>query len=381
MNIKLLLPVLAVLLGLLLTGAVLPGDRPTISDVRSNRFLEQPSGNFMTLIRGSNFKRGVRASVGHVSASRVEWLNSQRLRITVPRASLAPGNYDLTVTNRGGAKTTKRRAINIVSRANAPVLIAAGDIAYCGDSNDEATASLVDSMPGTVLTLGDNAYDYGTARQFSECYSPSWGRFRNRTRPVPGNHDYLTAGAAGYFGYFEARAGDADKGYYSFNHAGWHIIALNSNCGDVGGCGEGSAQLNWLKRDLAASAAPCTLAYLHHPRYNSGSHGNQDFVQPLWETLYDGGADVVLAGHDHNYQRFVPLDADGNSSPGGMRSFVVGTGGRSLYPFSTNPPTVAVRSNSGYGVLKLNLHPDSYDWRFIPVAAEGFTDAGTGYCR
>jgi hypothetical protein len=265
--------------------------------------------------------------------------------------------------------------------AGDPVLVGAGDIASCRSTGDSATARLLDSIPGLVYTLGDNAYGSGTWAEFVYCYHPTWGRHRWRTRPAPGNHDYLTRGAAGYYRYFGQNAGDPSRGYYSYNRGAWHIIALNSNCAAVGGCYRGSRQERWLRADLAAHRTACTLAYWHHPRFSSGPHGGSSAYQPFWEALYDYNADVVLAGHDHLYERFAPQNARGDYAPyRGLRQFVVGTGGRSLYNFSTVRRNSQIRGRS-YGVLKLTLHARSYDWQFVPVPGSTFRDAGRGYCH
>ncbi|MEP7358932.1 MAG: metallophosphoesterase [Anaerolineales bacterium] len=263
------------------------------------------------------------------------------------------------------------------------MIIAAGDIASCVSEGDEATALLVQAISGTVITMGDNAYDNGTAEQFNGCYDPSWGQFKDRTRPSPGNHDYLVPAAAGYFDYFGAAAGELGKGYYSYDLGAWHLIAINSMCWEVGGCGAESPQAVWLAADLAAHPVACTLAYWHHPRFSSGLHGNLDLMQTLWDVLYAGGADVVLNGHDHVYERFAPQDPQGAADPArGIREIIAGTGGRSLYPFAGPArPNSEVRSASTYGVLKMTLHADSYDWEFVPVAGETFTDSGTGECH
>jgi Calcineurin-like phosphoesterase len=195
-------------------------------------------------------------------------------------------------------------------------VLAAGDIASCTTSGDEQTAALLDTLPGTVLTLRDTVYDDGSASQFARCYAPSWGRFRDRTYPAPGNHDYQTAGASGYYGFFGPRAGQPGNGWYSFNLGRWHLIALNSNCNAVGGCQPGSEQERWLWADLAAHPARCTLAFWHHPRFSSGTtHGSDPAVGGLWVALYQAGADVVLVGHEHNYERFAPLDPQGRVDP------------------------------------------------------------------
>jgi len=265
-----------------------------------------------------------------------------------------------------------------------PVFVGAGDIADCSRTQDESTAQLLDSIPGTVFTLGDDAYPDGTLAQFNDCFGPTWGRHKNRTRPVPGNHEYHTTGAAGYYTYFGAAASPLDtnctsdcKGYYSYNLGAWHIIALNSEIDHT----TGSVQEKWLRADLAANQSMCTLAYWHKPRFSSGNHGNNSGVQPFWQALYDYRADVVLSGHDHTYERFAPQNPTGQADPTrGIREFVVGTGGRSLYPFPNIQPNSEVRNNTTWGVLKLTLHATSYNWEFVPIAGQTFTDAGSGNC-
>jgi len=262
------------------------------------------------------------------------------------------------------------------------VLVGAGDISSCSNNGDEATASLLDGIPGTVFTTGDNVYEVGSSTEFANCYSPTWGRHKGRTRPVVGNHEYGTAGAAGYYGYFGAAAGDPAKGYYSYDLGAWHIIVLNSNCGSVGGCAAGSAQEKWLRADLAAHPNVCTAAMWHHPRFNSGAqHGSSTSSQAFWQALYDYGADVVLAGHEHTYERFAPQNAAGNADAlRGIREFVVGTGGKSHYGFGTPLPNSEVRNGDTYGVLKLTLNATSYAWQFVPVAGQTFTDSGSASC-
>ena len=265
-----------------------------------------------------------------------------------------------------------------------PVLVAAGDIADCDSPDDEATANLLDTIDGTVVTLGDNTYPNGTTAEFANCYGPSWGRHKARTMPSPGNHDYNTANATAYYSYFGAAAGDPTKGYYSYDLGAWHIVVINSNskCAAIP-CGAGSAQEQWLRDDLAANPRACTLAYWHHPRFSSGAiHGSNVSLQPIWQALYDYGADVVLSGHVHNYERFALQDPTGVADPAhGIREFVVGTGGKSHYGFVSTPiANSEVQDGVTYGVLKLTLHPISYDWQFIPVAGSTFTDTGTGAC-
>jgi hypothetical protein len=251
--------------------------------------------------------------------------------------------------------------------APTPTVVAAGDIASCRSSGDEATAALVARIPGTVAVLGDAVYERGTATEFADCYS--WRRFRARTRAALGNHEYGTGKADAAIAYFRLPRG----GYYSYELGTWHIVVLNSNCAPAGGCAAGSSQQRWLAADLAAHPGGCALAYMHHPRFSSGLHGSDESLAPLWRTLAAGGADVVLAGHDHDYERFAPID--------GIRFFVVGTGGRSHYPALRRLPASEILNDRTYGVLRLTLHPGAFDWRFVPVAGSRFTDAGSAHCR
>ena len=263
-----------------------------------------------------------------------------------------------------------------------PVLVGAGDIAEC--RGDVLTARLLDSIAGTVFTAGDNAYYYGTLEDFARCYTPSWGRHRARTRPAPGNHEFRTGGGSDYFTYFGEAAGNPSLGYYSYDLGTWHIVSLNSNCDEVGGCQAGSAQEKWLRADLAAHPARCTAAYWHHPLFSSGQHGgNPKAMLDIWNDLYDAGAEIVINGHDHDYERFAPQDPSGHlDRERGIREFVVGTGGASLRKFPRDPVANSEKRNDRtWGVLKLTLHPDSYDWEFIPVAGQTFTDLGSWPCH
>jgi acid phosphatase type 7 len=263
------------------------------------------------------------------------------------------------------------------------VLIAVGDIATCNGKGDDVVALLVENLPGDIALLGDNAYEKGSESQYRKCYDPGWGLFKNRTHPAPGNHDYLTDEAAGYFNYFGAAAGNPAQGYYSYDLGAWHLIALNSNCSQVGGCQAGSPQEQWLRADLAAHPAGCTLAYWHHPLFSSGQHGSNAQMWPVWQALYEAEADVVLNGHDHDYERFAPQDPQGAADAArGLREFVVGTGGKNHYEFSRAPEANSeVRNDHTFGVLKLTLSPQSYTWEFIPEPGETFTDQGEGECH
>jgi hypothetical protein len=293
----------------------------------------------------------------------------------------------VTGTNSAGSNAATSAATGVVQAAPAsdPVIAGAGDIAG-GGSGDDATANLLGAInPDVVFTAGDNAYDSGTSSEFASRYDPSWGRFKAKTRPAPGNHDYRTSGASGYFGYFGAAAGTPGKGYYSYDVGAWHIIAVNSSgesaCGAIP-CGAGSAQEQWLRADLAAHPAACTLAYWHHPLFSSGPHGNNTQMQAIWQALYDFGADVVISGHDHDYERFAPQTPSGAADNArGIREFIVGTGGASHYSFSGIKPNSQVRNQDTFGVLELTLHPGGYDWQFVPEAGRTFTDSGSGTCH
>jgi hypothetical protein len=266
-----------------------------------------------------------------------------------------------------------------------PVLVGAGDIAECGQPGAEQTAKLLDTIEGTIFTTGDNAYPNGSAADYANCYDPTWGRHKARTRPAIGNHDYHTPGAPAYFDYFGAAAGERGKGYYSYDLGAWHIVVLNSNCADIDGCQAGSPQEQWLRADLAAHPTTCTLAYFHHPRFSSGPDHRPELrnnieMRPFWQALYSAGADVVLAGHAHLYERFAPQDPNGAADSQGLRQFVVGTGGGGLYEFGAPVANSEVRYNASYGVLKLTLHAASYDWQFVTPPGNTFSDTGSAAC-
>jgi hypothetical protein len=263
------------------------------------------------------------------------------------------------------------------------VLVGAGDIADCTTlAGAEATSKLLDKIPGTVMAVGDLAYPDGSKENFA-CYDKTWGRARSRTRPAPGNHEFHAAGATPYFEYFGVLAGDDKTGYYSYALGSWHIVVLNSECNGVGGCKAGSPQERWLRADLASHPVACTLAYWHKPLFSSGSaHGNDLTMKPLWDALYEANADVVVNGHDHDYERFAPQTPEGAADPGrGIREFVVGTGGKGLRPFGVSKPNSEARNADAFGVLKLTLHANSYDWQFIPEEGKGYSDSGSGACH
>jgi hypothetical protein len=293
-----------------------------------------------------------------------------------------------------------------------PVIAAAGDIACdpaaqnfkggqgSGSScRQKATSDLlVAAKPAAVLLLGDNQYWCGSLQAFQGSYDASWGRLKSITRPAVGNHEYVTsgssasftptgcnssnAGAAGYFKYFgSAAAGVNGQGYYSYDVGAWHLIALNAECGFVtGACSASGAQGKWLANDLATHKNRCTLAYWHEPLFSSGGRATSK-VLPFWQLLAAAGVDVVLNGHDHIYERFAPQTPGGAANPDGIREFIAGTGGSGHTGIGTAARNSVVRNSSTYGILKLTLHPASYDWSFVPISGGGFTDSGTGTCH
>ena len=266
-------------------------------------------------------------------------------------------------------------------------LLVAGDIPTCPHRKPagtaRATAAIIGANHGTAAPLGDLVNGYGSRGDSRHCYGPTWGRYKSRTRPAPGNHDYKHGNAAAYFSYFGARAGPRGKGYYSYNLATWHIVVLNSNCSYIGGCGAGSPEEMWLRSDLARHRALCTLAYWHKPLFTSGTSGGGDpALRTFWQDLYSFGAEVVLNGHWHQYERFAPQTPSGALDPfRGIREFVVGTGGSPLNHFRTIKPNSQVRNDTTYGVLKLTLQAGSYHWRFLPARGHTFTDSGRGTCH
>jgi hypothetical protein len=266
-----------------------------------------------------------------------------------------------------------------------PVLFAAGDIAHCvwHRQGPYVTAALLESQPGIIAVMGDLAYDNGSPGEFAECFDPAWGHLKPRLRPALGNHEYGLGTAFGYFDYFgEEIAGDPDRGYYSYKLGWWHVIVLNSNCWAIGGCQAGSVQERWLREDLAAHPAMCTVAYMHHPLFSSGHEGGLAEVRPLWQAMFEAGVDLVLAGHDHNYERFAPLTPDGTLDPQrGIRQFVVGTGGGPPEALKQAQPHSEARASDLDGVLKLTLRPSTYEWEFIAQPGKDFRDAGSGTCN
>jgi hypothetical protein len=308
------------------------------------------------------------------------------MRSAIGRCALASCLVFLCQTGKVlGAQEVGTKTVSSAHSADDPVLVGAGDIASCDAlAGAEATAKLIDKIPGTVFAVGDLAYPDGSDEQFANCYGPTWGRFKGRTRPAPGNHEYHKTGASGYARYFGEAAGAPDKAYYSYELGGWHIVVLNSECLDVGGCEATSPQGLWLKQDLADHTTTCTLAYFHKPLFSSGAkHGNDPEVKPLWELLYHAGADVIINGHDHDYERFAPQDPQGHlDGKHGIREFVVGSGGKNSHrAMGVTQPNSEVRNADTFGVLKVTLHPAGYDWEFVPEAGKTFTDTGSGECH
>ncbi|MCK2245471.1 MULTISPECIES: metallophosphoesterase [unclassified Crossiella] len=296
----------------------------------------------------------------------------------------------------GGALLLGLGAVSLAPQATRPVaapvaavanpaaditVVAAGDI--CG-SNCKATAAVVGQInPSAVLTAGDNAYDSGTLSEYRTRYDPTWGKYKTITYPSPGNHEYNTSKASGYFDYFNGvgvqngRAGDRSKGYYDWEIGSWKFIALNSNFSKI----DSAAQLAWLKDRLRTNTKQCVAAYWHHPLFTLGSHSGETKARPLWQALYDAKADLVLVGHDHNYQRFAPQSPDGKADPAGLRQVLVGTGGKSNYNFSRTIPNVEAKDAKSNGVLKLTLSGTGYKGDFVPVSGQSYKDSFTGSCH
>ncbi|HWL50622.1 MAG TPA: DNRLRE domain-containing protein [Acidimicrobiia bacterium] len=303
-------------------------------------------------------------------------------------AALESGaNAPVLILDWGSAEAAATESEPVAQLAGTPVILAgAGDISDCGNEGDTVTAELIDGVvaqdpSAIVFTTGDNVYSSGTTEEFAQCYDPTWGRHKARTRPAPGNHDYNTTDASGYFGYFGEAAGQPSEGYYTYEAGDWQVLVLNSNCGDVA-CGAASPQLQWLQQQLESSDAACTLAYWHHPLFSSGDSGSDAGMRDLFAALYEGGADLVVNGHDHNYERFAPQDPDGIHDPvQGIRQFVAGTGGTGNRSFDQLAPNSEARYTDSFGILKLALYADGYEWEFIPEAGSSFVDVGIGTCH
>jgi hypothetical protein len=272
------------------------------------------------------------------------------------------------------------------SQGGSAVMLAAGDIAECDHQGDEATARLLDAYPNaTIAALGDLAYPHGRDQDFGDCFNSSWGRFKDRMRPTTGNHDNATKDAGGYADYFGSQGGPFDRYYYSYDLGAWHVAVLNSDCWRVDGCAAADPQAAWLRNDLRKHRDQCTMAYWHRPPFSSGRYGdpeNTRRIKPLWHVAVDEGVDLILTAHEHSYERFVPMDREGRRDDQGTQLFIVGTGGGNLRKYRRPPlPTTAVRNDDTWGLLRLALSRDGYDWKFLPVAGRSFTDAGSGACH
>ena len=341
------------------------------------------NGRFIVAIAGSNSRRATTSGAA-LTFTVTGWQAGQSAVLCTVRVST--GDNLLTSLPSTGT--------NLIVVGD-PVIAAAGDIACdpasasfnggngtANNCRQKAVSDLfVDKYFTAVLALGDTQYEDGALTKYPQSFDPSWGRAKSIIRPAVGNHEYLTAGASGYYSYFGAAAGDPSKGYYSYDIGAWHIIVLNSNCGQVGGCGTGSPQEQWLQADLAAHPNLCTLAYWHHPRFSSGAHGNNTSYDAFWKDLYAAGVEIVLNGHDHTYERFEPQNPGGAADPNGIQEFVVGTGGQSHSSFGTIKPNSVVRNSDTFGILQLTLHATSYEWQFVPEAGKTFTDSGTMNCH
>jgi len=316
-----------------------------------------------------------------------------------PEVALRPGVYTARAEQRDragnrGLSTPTTFRIRAGEPSGGTTVLTAGDIAGCDTEGDEQTAALLDKLPGLVLTLGDHAYDWGTKQDFARCYVPSWGRFRARIRPTIGGHEYGPEGgdASTYFRYFHAQlarfgasATDPRRGWYSYDLGGWHVVVLNTTWREVGLPTPGSEQVRWLRADLEKHSKRCTLALWHDPVFSSGLNGGSFSYRPLWDALYAAGAELVLNGHDHDYERFAPQDPSGRyDARRGIREIVVGTGGESHYDFAEGKGILAnseVRDDRTFGVLRLTLRPRGYEWQFVPAGGAAFTDAGSASCH
>jgi hypothetical protein len=364
-----------------------------------------PAANRCSRCRGGRWlsidvTRAVRdaVTVGFVLTaltSRPLVLASRGDRRHAPELVLDPRSADRAA---GTGATPPRPAGGVVAPGAAPaapgggtLVAAAGDLACEPGRGDpcrqQATSDLVLALnPAAFLAVGDMAYPDGTLDQLHAWYEPSWGRLGARVHPVPGNHDFHTAGAAGYFDFFNGvgaatgRVGERGLGWYSFDLGGWHVVALNSDCAEIGGCGPGSAEEAWLRADLVAHRTACTLAFWHTPRFSSGPHSDQPLVAPLWFALQEAGAELVLSGHDHHYERFAPQNAWGAADPRGLRQFIAGTGGKGTRPLVRVAPNSEARDDASLGALLLTLRPGGYDWRFA-AAVGTYSDAGSGICH
>ena len=265
------------------------------------------------------------------------------------------------------------------------ILLGAGDITICGSDTDDQTAYTLDWLiqaypQAQIFTVGDNVQIMGEAHEYANCFHPTWGQFKERIHPSPGNHDWFTEEGKAYFEYFGEAAGPAGLGYYSYDHGSWRMISLNSNC-EQRDCSAESAQMQWLRAELLANQNRCTMVYWHHPRWDSGTVPIDPAADVFWRTAAENGADIVVNGHDHHYERFTPIDAQGNPDSQGTRPFIIGTGGAWLFELGKPLPITEARDNTTYGIMVFYLHPEQYEWAFVPVDGGKFWDTGEGECH
>lgn len=343
-----------------------------------------PDGYTVTLNGGSAQAIGVNATVTYSRLSGGEY--QVALSGVASNCTVAGANpRTVSVSANKPSRTTFEISCTALTPVEPAVLLAAGDVGLCGATAPFQTADIIARYPGaTVAAVGDLAYPDGREQDFRDCYDPSWGAHKGRTRPALGNHEYNTGSAQAYFNYFGPVAGDPTKGYYSYTLGEWFVVVLNVNPYLLSRVPvtAGSEQESWLRSQLSSNPKRCTLAYFHYPRFSSGHHGSQSFVRDIWNALYDYGVDVVVAAHEHSYERFAKMDKSGAADPArGIRQFVVGTGGTNLRYFNTPLSTSEVRNSDTHGVLRLTLEADAYQWDFLPVAGKTFTDSGRTTCH
>ncbi len=339
-----------------------------------------------------NGKEVLRNNLPTGTISATTWANSPNISetevvsVTLPATSLGAGSNVLAVEVHQASVSSSDLSFDLqmqgdTAAATSYSMVAVGDIAECNRWRPTQVANVVAKTPGTYMPLGDLVYPTGTITGYRNCYDPYFGQFNSRVKPMIGNHEYKDPGANGYFTYFGSKAGAPGRTWHSFERGNWHIVVLDSECDMVGGCGPGSPQYQWLTQDLANSTTACLAVAWHRPRWSSSATARSDSVtDPLYRLALAEGADLLLSGHAHSYERFSRLNASGAYSATGIRQFVVGTGGAALYEFGAPVPGSSVRNNTTYGALNLTLGPSSYSWKFIPIEGQTFTDSGTDRC-
>lgn len=290
-----------------------------------------------------------------------------------------------SISEQNATREDPQPTATILPTPTPAILIGAGDIALCDQVGDSHTASTTQALlqqypDAAVFTAGDNAQVNGAMIEYTHCFQETWGQFLDRIHPSPGNHDWYTDQGAPYFTYFGAAAGEPGLGYYSYDLGAWHIVSLNSNC-DFIDCGSDSAQARWLKADLQTHPTLCTLVYWHHPLWDSGTVEISTGAKYFWQIASDAGADIVVNGHDHHYERFTPLNRDGKPDPNGIRPFILGTGGAWLFVLNDSLPITEMRNNTTHGVMLFTLYEDHYEWDFVPSEPVYFQDSGSGVCH